>query len=51
MNHKSVVIYVVKGIMPVFERRYLKKDSTGSCSGQICGVYTLEALGVSVWFI
>jgi len=29
--------------------RYLKRNSTESCSGQICGVYTLEALGVFAW--
>jgi hypothetical protein len=31
--------------------RYLKENSTGSRSGQICGVYTLEALRVSFWLV
>ena len=34
--------------MAVFERRYLKRNSTGSCSGHICGVYTLEALAEAI---
>ncbi len=36
-------------VMPVFERRYLIKDSIGLCSAQIFGVYAPEALGVLVW--
>ena len=31
--------------------RYLKKNSNGSCIGHGGGVYTVEALGVSVWSI
>ena len=31
--------------------RYLKKNSTGSCIGHRGGVYTVEALGVSICVI
>jgi hypothetical protein len=37
--------------MAVFERRYLKKNSTGSCSGHRGWVYTATALGISSWLI
>ena len=36
-------------VMRVFERRYLTKNSTGLCSGQIFGVCAPEALGVLAW--
>ena len=32
--------------MPVSERRYLKRNSTGLCNGQIFGVYAHEPLGI-----
>jgi hypothetical protein len=36
-------------VMRVFERRYLTKNSTGLCSGQIFVVYAPEALGALAW--
>jgi len=32
--------------MAVSERRYLKRNSTGLCGGQIFGVYTNEFMGI-----
>jgi hypothetical protein len=40
-------IHIPKKVMAVFERRYLKRNSTESRSGHRGGVYTVEALGVS----
>jgi hypothetical protein len=37
--------------MAVFERRYLKKIPLDLAVAKICGVYTVEALEISVWFI
>ncbi|HUT70851.1 MAG TPA: hypothetical protein VMW89_09255 [Desulfatiglandales bacterium] len=31
--------------------RYLKKNTTGSCIGHRGGVYTVEALGITIWLI
>ena len=45
------MVHVLKQVMAVFDRRYLKENSTGSYIGHRGGVYTVEALGVSLSFI
>jgi hypothetical protein len=51
MRPYRVIVHIQKEVMPVFERRYLKRNSAGSCSSHRGGVYSVEALGVSVWVI
>ena len=34
--------------MRVFEKRYLKRNSTGLCSGQKLGVCATELMGISL---
>jgi hypothetical protein len=38
------IVHIPKEVMAVFERRYLKKKTTGSCRGHRGGVYTVEAM-------
>jgi len=40
---------MVNRVMTVSERRYLKKNSTVFCSGQIFGVCSTKPLGICKW--
>jgi hypothetical protein len=46
-----VIRHVLKEVMAVFERRYLKKIPPGLAVVKYVGFTTLEALGVLAWFI
>jgi hypothetical protein len=51
MTVQQVASYAFEEAMPVSERLYLKKNSTGLCRGQIFGVCSTESMGVFSGFI
>jgi len=42
---------MVNRVMTVSERRYLKKNSTLFCIGQIFGVFSTKPLGICKWSV